>query len=393
MPLEMNVSLHGGRFDLTMQDISAGLFGASGAGKSTILGLVAGTLQPHSGRIALDGRILFDSRKGIMVPREQRPVGAVLQNDPTLSGETVKASLDSAYERTLRQRRWLKPSRLIEMLALGSLLDRKIECVSAGERQRVALARALLKSPRLLLLDEPFAPLGYSVRAQLWPLLRRVETEFKLPVLYASHSLGEILELTHWLIVVSDGRITGSGSLRDLARGEASVRYLGLRQVENILSATVTAHDAEDGCTLARTYGVELVLPPRPHLAIGKPVQLSIRSSDIALSRHFLAGISMQNQIKGRVCALIPTGDGILVQIDCGTTLLVGITPRACRDMALREGDTVYCLAKTQSFTYLTEAGTPALQRVLNRGGEYFWVGSQRGTDDDALGNAKPHPH
>ena len=85
MLLEMNVKLRRGHFDLatnlSISELSSGLFGKSGAGKSTVLGLIAGTIQPQSGHIVLDGKILFDSRKGIMMPREQRPVGAVLQAD------------------------------------------------------------------------------------------------------------------------------------------------------------------------------------------------------------------------------------------------------------------------------------------------------------------------
>ena len=94
MLLEMNVKLRRGYFDLTTQlsisDASVGLFGKSGAGKSTVLGLIAGTIQPQSGHIILDGKILFDSRKGIMMPREQRPIGAVLQIDGANSAENFR---------------------------------------------------------------------------------------------------------------------------------------------------------------------------------------------------------------------------------------------------------------------------------------------------------------
>ena len=104
MLLEMNVKLRRGHFDLTTQlsisDSSVGLFGKSGAGKSTVLGLIAGTLQPQCGQIVLDGKILFDSRKGLMMPREQRPVGAVLQLDVINSGGTVRDNLTDTYNRT-----------------------------------------------------------------------------------------------------------------------------------------------------------------------------------------------------------------------------------------------------------------------------------------------------
>ena len=129
--------------------------------------------------------------------------------------------------------------------------------------------------------------------------------------------------------------------------------YLGVRQIENVISVSIQSHDIEAGCTLAKTYGIELALPLRPNLPVDSVVQVSVRSSDIALSRNYLAGISIQNQIKGRICALVSMGGSIIVQIDCGNTMLAGITHRACRDMALQEGDTVYCLVKAHSFCYL----------------------------------------
>lgn len=356
----MNVTMQRGNFNLAMSDSHTGLFGHSGAGKSTVLGLIAGTIRPERGHIVLDGKTVYDSRKGVWVPREQRPVGAVLQADTSLAEGTVKNLLDSAYERTLRSRRWIRPNRLVELLELEPVLDRPIAEVSAGERQRAALGRALLKSPRILLLDEPFAAVDWQARTQLKPLLKRVEKELNLPLLYASHSLPEILELARWLIVVAEGKILSCGSLTELARSAELAPYLRSKPVENVLEATLTSHDETGGCSLARAYGVELVLPYRPQLAIGSRIQVSIASADIALSKYYLAGISMQNQLAGRICALIETGGNILVQVDCGATLLAGITPRACREMDLQEGDRIYCLAKTQSFNYADEIRIPA---------------------------------
>ena len=173
MLLEMNVKLRRGHFDLTTQlsisDSNVGLFGKSGAGKSTVLGLIAGTLQPQSGQIVLGGKILFDSRKGIMMPREQRPVGAVLQFDVINSSGTVRDNLADTYNRTLKHRRIFKPDYLIKLLELEPILDHANELLSAGERQRMALARSLLKSQRLLLLDETFAAIGNGYRMQCYP--------------------------------------------------------------------------------------------------------------------------------------------------------------------------------------------------------------------------------
>jgi molybdate transport system ATP-binding protein len=377
MLLEMNVKLRREHFDLSTQlsidDSSVGLFGKSGAGKSTVLGLIAGTIQPQSGQIVLDGKILFDSRKGIMVPREQRPVGAVLQTDSTDSAETVFGNLSAVYNRTLKQRRIFKLDFLIELLELEPILTHHIGLLSAGERQRVALARSLLKSPRLLLLDDTFAAIGNGYRMQLLPILKRLQNELDLPVMYASQSLGEILELTDRLIVLEQGKVLHNGSLLDASKQQGMLRYLGIRQIDNILQVTVIKHDHPAGYSLAHCFGLPLALPLRPHLAIAKQIQVSIRAKDIALSRGYIEGISIQNQIKGRICALIPSGESLIVQIDCGATLLAEITPGACRDMNLQEGEQIYCLIKTHSIAYLTELDAQPCQRVISHGdGRYY---------------------
>lgn len=389
MLLEMNVKLRRGHFNLStclsISDTSAGLFGRSGAGKSTVLGLIAGTIQPQSGHIALDGKILFDSRKGIMMPREQRPVGAVLQTDRTDSAETVRDNLTAAYNRTLKHRSIFKLDFLIELLELGPILNHVIELLSAGERQRVALARSLLKSPRLLLLDETFAAIGNGYRIQLLPILSRLRDELGLPVLYASQSLGEILELTDRLIVLEQGKVLHNGSLLEAARHQGMLRYLGIRRIDNILPVTISRHDYLGGCSLAHSFGLPLTLPLRPHLAIGSQAQVSIRANDIALSRRYIDGISIQNQIKGRICALIPSGESLIVQVDCGSTLLAEITPGSCRGMALQEGDVVYCLIKTHAIAYLAELDALPYQRVVSHGDGHYYLDATGATSNGGL--------
>jgi molybdate transport system ATP-binding protein len=380
MLLEMNVKLRRSHFDLNTQlsinDSSVGLFGKSGAGKSTVLGLIAGTIQPQSGQIVLDGKILFDSRKSIIMPREQRPVGAVLQIDFLHSAETVRDNLAAVFNRTLKHRRIFKLDFLIDLLELGPILDHAIAQLSAGEHQRVALARSLLKSPRLLLLDETFTVIGNTYRIQLLPILKRLQNELGLPVLYASQSLGEILGLTDQLIVLEQGKVLHNGLLLEIAKQHGMLRYLGIRQIDNILPVTISNHDYSSGCSLAHSFGLPLNLPIRPHLAAGSRTQVSIRANDIALSRSYISGISIQNQIKGRICALIPSGESLIVQVDCGGTLLAEITPGACRDMSLQEGEDIYCLIKTHSIAYLAELDAQPYHRVVSHGDGHYYLGT-----------------
>ncbi|MGD0958927.1 MAG: ATP-binding cassette domain-containing protein [Methylomonas sp.] len=380
MLLDMNIKLRRGHFDLTTQlsvnETSVGLFGKSGAGKSTLLGLIAGVIQPQSGHIVLDGKILFDSRKGIIVPREQRPIGAVLQTDTMGAAETVRDHLTAVYNRTLKQRRLFKLDYLLGLLELGPILDQTVDFLAAGERQRVALARSLLKSPKILLLDDTFAAIGHGFRAQLLPILKRLQDEFSLPVLYASQSLVEILELTDQLVLLEQGKVLHHGSLREVAKQQGVLSFLGIRQIDNILPVTIRRHDNLAGCSMADSFGLPLALPLRSNLAIGSQTQVSIRASDIALSRSYIEGISIQNQLKGRICALIPSGESLIVQVDCGGALLVEITLGAFRSMALQEGDIVYCLIKTHSIIYISELNALPYQRVVNHGDGYYYLGA-----------------
>ncbi len=127
---------------------------------------------------------------------------------------------------------------------------------------------------------------------------------------------------------------------------------------DNVLTVTIHNHDFASGCSRANTFGLPLILPLCAHVEIGEQIQVSIRANDIALSRDYIRGISIQNQIKGRICALFPNGHSLIVQVDCGEILLVEITLGASRDMGLQEGDTVYCLIKTHSITHFDAKNT-----------------------------------
>ncbi|MGE5320813.1 MAG: TOBE domain-containing protein, partial [Hyphomicrobiaceae bacterium] len=147
--------------------------------------------------------------------------------------------------------------------------------------------------------------------------------------------------------------ILGAGDVHEILADKILLAASAVQGIENVLPVTVLAHDADDGCTVANYYGTELVLPISPHLAKGAAVNIAIRSSDIALSRQHLNGTSIQNQIKGRICAIIRTPEHALVQVDCGSTLLAGISPRALKQMSLHEGESVYCLVKAHAFSYI----------------------------------------
>lgn len=183
---------------------SVALSGPSGAGKTTILKMVAGLEIPDNGHISINGRILFDSQSNINIPAWQRQIGFVFQDHRLFPHLNVKNNI--GYGRIMSRLRRDTPhdDRIIEMLAIGSLLNRDVDDLSGGEKQRVAIARALIAKPQLLLLDEPMSSLDEARKQEIAPYLRRLAQE-GVPMLYVSHDLDEIAALTGCVVNVAKG--------------------------------------------------------------------------------------------------------------------------------------------------------------------------------------------
>jgi molybdate transport system ATP-binding protein len=182
---------------------AAALFGPSGAGKTTILDAIAGLRTPRSGSIAVDGRVLFSSNDRINLPPHQRRVGYVPQDVALFPHMNVRRNL--LYGR----HPGLSPDleRVVGMLEIDRLLDRRVTDLSGGERQRVALGRALMSGPSLLLLDEPLAAVDVPLRRRILPYLQRVRDELRIPILYVSHDPEEVRALSNVVVQLDAGRV------------------------------------------------------------------------------------------------------------------------------------------------------------------------------------------
>lgn len=180
------------------------LVGPSGAGKTTILHLVAGLTHPDHGRILLDGRPLVDSATGLCLPAHRRQIGYVFQEARLFPHLTVRQNL--TYGRLFTRRP--PPADLAAIVALldvAPLLDRRPHHLSGGEKQRVAIGRALLAAPALLLLDEPFSALDAARKAELLPYLSRLRDRLGLPMLYVTHQPDELAGLDPAWVRVAGG--------------------------------------------------------------------------------------------------------------------------------------------------------------------------------------------
>ena len=192
------------------------LFGPSGAGKTSVVNMVAGLMRPDAGRIAINGQCLFDSAQGINLPPEKRRIGYVFQDGRLLPHLSVKANLVYGMRRTPPDKRFVKLAQVVDLLGIGHLLRRRPAKLSGGEKQRVAIGRALLTSPSLLLMDEPLASLDAARKSEVLPFIMRLGKEFAIPVLYVSHALDEIISLATHLVMLENGRVLASGEPSDL---------------------------------------------------------------------------------------------------------------------------------------------------------------------------------
>ncbi|MEO6690041.1 MAG: ATP-binding cassette domain-containing protein [Dokdonella sp.] len=182
------------------------LFGHSGAGKTSVLNAIAGLLAPQSGRIAIDGECLLDSTRGVCVPASARRIGYVFQDGRLFPHLSVRQNL--LYGTTARNAADdIDLATIVELLELGSLLDRRPRNLSGGERQRVAIGRALLSHPRALLLDEPLTGLHAEARTQVLDYLRRLKQELRVFTVLVTHQADEVGALADEVVRLSAGRV------------------------------------------------------------------------------------------------------------------------------------------------------------------------------------------
>jgi molybdate transport system ATP-binding protein len=192
--------------DVEIRNRAVAIFGPSGAGKTSLLDLVAGLRRPQSAFIRFGDEVLTDTSRGVRVPARQRGIGYVPQDLALFPHLSVRQNLLYGRKPAAADRLF-SLEHITDVLEIQSLIARGVLDLSGGEKQRVALARALLTSPRLLLLDEPLASLDTSLKAKILPYLARVRDEFKLPMLYVTHNPAEVSALCDEVLVMDRGRI------------------------------------------------------------------------------------------------------------------------------------------------------------------------------------------
>ncbi len=213
--LRIEVAKQLGEFSLQASFASegrvTGLFGASGAGKTSLINMIAGLLRPDRGSIAIDTETLDDTAARVHVPAHRRRIGYVFQDARLFPHLDVRQNLDYGRRMNRLADDHGESARITDLLDIGSLLNRRPGQLSGGERQRVALGRALLAKPRLLLLDEPLGSLDEERKVEILPYLVRLRDEANVPMVYVSHDPSEMRQLATSIVMLNRGRVVAFG--------------------------------------------------------------------------------------------------------------------------------------------------------------------------------------
>jgi molybdate transport system ATP-binding protein len=192
------------------------LVGPSGAGKTSVLYMIAGLLRPQAGSIRWGERTWLDVEHGAWTKPQQRHVGFVFQDHLLFPHLTVERNLMYGRKRRGQHASPIEPARVIEVLELGNLLGRLPRNLSGGEKQRVALGRSLLSGPELLLLDEPLAALDEPLKDRILTYFERVVDEWHVPTIYVSHNLAEVRRIADRVIVLERGTVCACSPTEEL---------------------------------------------------------------------------------------------------------------------------------------------------------------------------------
>lgn len=334
------------------------LFGHSGSGKTTLVNLIGGLQRPTEGRIAVDGRVLVDAARRVFVPPHRRRIGYVFQDARLFPHLTVRQNL--AYGRFFapRAERWADVPRIVGMLGVGHLLDRRPGGLSGGETQRVAIGRALAASPRLMLMDEPLASLDDARKAEILPYIERLRDEAGIPIVYVSHSVAEVARLATEVVVLAAGRVSAAGPTSEVL---ARLDLAGPEERDEtaaLVDMTLEGQDETFALSLLRSAGGAW-RTPRIEAAAGARLRARVRARDVMLALDRPARISALNVLPATIRA-IDDGAGAadaLVRLDAGgDRLLARVTRQSVATLALAPGAQVWAIVKAVSFD---RANTP----------------------------------
>jgi molybdate transport system ATP-binding protein len=316
------------------------LFGASGAGKTTILEAIAGARPEVSGAVTLSARRVDG------LPSRERRIGWVPQDASLFPHLTAAANVAFGA-------RWrgdeAAAQDAIDALEIGTIMGRSARELSGGERQRVALARALASRPSFLLLDEPLASIDRPLRARVLPFLAAIPSRRGIPMLLVTHDPLEVLALAEHVIVVSAGSVVAQGDPRGVFASASAFGPLHALGAENVFDVVPAAGPPKAG-VFAVTTRAGCVLEMASVPGLKSPARVAIRSEDVMVATEEPRGLSAQNVLPAAIERLDPLGDHVHVVTLVGREVFrAKVTARAAATLALAPGRRVFLVIKAHA--------------------------------------------
>ena len=302
-----------------------GIFGESGSGKTTLLRCIAGLEGGHG------------------LPVHRRNVGYVFQQPTLFSHLDVQGNIAFGEKRATSRR--VDRGAVLTMLGIENLLDRRIDTLSGGEAQRVAIAAALLRSPDLVLMDEPLSSLDRRRKDELLPYFDRLHDELSVPAIYVSHDIDEVSRLCDHLVILDRGRVAAHGSLFDVL-SRVDVPQLADRNAGVVLWAAPIAH--EDGLTKFDLPDGDIWVPGEFEGGRG-PMRLRIAATDVSITRERPSQTTILNVLRAIVEEIHEIDKArALVRLGVGNQdLLAQVTNRSVARLELKEGERVFAQVKS----------------------------------------------
>ena len=337
LPLEAHL-------DIPSQGVTA-LFGLSGSGKSSLINLVSGLINPDEGVISLNDRELFNSAENVCVPINRRNIGYVFQDARLFPHYTVNGNLRYGMKNTSKD----EFNYIVELLGIGHLLKRYPITLSGGEKQRVAIGRALLTDPEILLMDEPLSALDLPRKRELMNYLERLSKEISIPILYVTHSLDELLRLAERVVLLTNGKVEAYDVLENIWESPLFLPWKQENEQSAVLSLPVFMHNPSYKMT-ALSIGDQHIWIHQVEAQINDNVRICIHSSDVSISLNKVEQSSIRNTLYGRIVKILELENRVDLKLDIGGKhLWASISKWSFHDLALQLGQLVYAQIKAIS--------------------------------------------
>ncbi|MBI2947511.1 MAG: ABC transporter ATP-binding protein [Verrucomicrobia bacterium] len=320
------------------------IFGASGAGKTTVLRCLAGLERPDSGVIRCGDEYWFDASASLFLPPQRRNIGSLSQDYALFPHLTVERNIAYGLRRSPATERFTRVSEVVRLLDLAGLERRLPRQLSGGQQQRVALARAVVRRPRLLLLDEPLSALDSPTRLRLRGELRRLLLQLGIPTLVVTHDRFEALALGDDLVVIDNGAIVQSGPVQEVFSRPANLAVASIVAVETVQPARVL--NVAEGLLVLSVGETKLAAFASDFPADTRDVFVCIRAEDVILQKGESRPSSPRNHLTATVRCLTSEGPMVRIDLDCGFPLAALLTKQACEELDLKPGERVVALVK-----------------------------------------------